>query len=119
MGALNRMTSAYLLAIGRISGPGSDKGSKDPAYTNKTAVGGAVRRKVFFPFASGPHVIVLHVVLGHADFEKLCSADIVLTFGPAPIAEEIETLKDVYGIEERYRGKLLSGDGKAWVVEVG
>ena len=45
-------------------------------------------------------------------------ADIDLAFGPANTTEQIETWKDVYGIEERYRGKLLSGDGKAWLEEV-
>lgn len=44
--------------------------------------------------------------------------DINLAFGPADVTEQIDTWKDVYGIEERYRGKLLSGDGKAWLVEV-
>jgi hypothetical protein len=44
--------------------------------------------------------------------------DIELVFGPANVAEQIDTWKDVYVIEERYRGKLLGGDGKAWLVEV-
>jgi hypothetical protein len=37
---------------------------------------------------------------------------------PAAIGEQIETWKDVYEIEERYRGKLLGGDAKAWLEEV-
>ncbi|MBW7876099.1 MAG: hypothetical protein H3C47_08940 [Candidatus Cloacimonetes bacterium] len=41
-----------------------------------------------------------------------------MQFGPATIAEEIDTWKDIYGIEERYRGKLLSGDGQAWLIEI-
>lgn len=96
----------------------SYKTSKNPAYTRKDPAGALVRRKVFYPFSTAPHAIDLQVTLHHADIEKLTPADIDLAFGPANIAEHIETWKDVYGIEERYRGKLLSGDGKAWLVEV-
>jgi hypothetical protein len=96
----------------------SYKGSKNPAYTPKDPTGGTVRRKVFYPFSATPHVIELQVTLQHADLEKMAPEEIGLTFGPAPVAEQIETWKDVYGIEERYRGKLLSGDGKAWLEEV-
>jgi hypothetical protein len=86
--------------------------SKDPV---QNALG---RRKAFYPFSTSPHRIDLKVTLRHADIEKLTPADIDLAFGPANIAEQIETWKNVYGIEERYRGKLLSGDGKAWLEEV-
>lgn len=96
----------------------SYKGSKNPAYTPKDPTGGAVRRKVFYPFSAPSHSIELRVTLQHADVENMTPGDIGLAFGPAPIAEQIETWKDVYGIEERYRGKLLGGDGKAWLEEV-
>lgn len=96
----------------------SYKTSKDPAYTRKDPAGQVVRRKVFFPFSTVPHVIDLQVTLHHADIEMMTATDINLAFGPANIAEQIDTWKDVYGIEERYRGKLLGGDGKAWLVEV-
>jgi hypothetical protein len=96
----------------------SYKGSKNLAYIPKDPTGGPVRRKVFYPFSALPHAIELQVTLDHADVEKLTPEDIGLTFGPAPITEQIETWKDVYGIEERYRAKLLSCDGKAWIVAV-
>lgn len=96
----------------------SYKTSKDPACTPKDPAGNVLRRKVFYPFSTAGHVIDLQVTLQHADIEKMTAADISLAFGPANIAEQIDTWKDVYGIEERYRGKLLGGDGKAWVVEV-
>ena len=92
--------------------------SKDPAHKPKDPAGEAVRRKVFYPFSTAPHAIDLQVTLQHADIENLTPADIHLTFGPANVGEQIDTWKDVYGIEERYRGKLLGGDGKAWLVEV-
>lgn len=96
----------------------SYKTSKDPAHKPKDPAGKVVRRKVFYPFSTAPHAIDLQVTLNHADIEKMAPADIKLAFGPANIAEQIDTWKDVYGIEERYRGKLLGGDGKAWLVEV-
>lgn len=96
----------------------SYKTSKNPAYTRKDPAGGGVRRKVFYLFSTAPHVIDVQVTLHHADIEKMTDADINFAFGPANIAEQIDTWKDVYGIEERYRGKLLGGDGKAWLVEV-
>lgn len=42
-----------------------------------------------------------------------------MQFGPAAITEEIETWKDVYGIEERYKAKLCGeNDGKYWLTQV-
>lgn len=96
----------------------SYKTSKNPAYVQKDPAGGAVRRKVFYPFSTATYAIDLQVTFDRADIEKLTPAEIKLRFGPANLTEQIETWKDVYGIEERYRGKLLSGDGKAWLVEV-
>ena len=96
----------------------SYKGSKNPAYMPKDPAFGAARRKVFYPFSATPFGVEVQVTLAHADIDRLTPADIGLTFGPASIAEELETWKDVYGIEERYRGKLLDGDAKSWVIRV-
>ncbi len=42
-----------------------------------------------------------------------------MQFGPAACTEEIETWKDVYGIEERYKAKLCGeNDGKYWLTQV-
>jgi len=95
----------------------SYKTSKDPAHQPEDPAGDILRRKIFYPFSTAPHVIELEVTLRHTDIENMRPADIDLTFGPANIAEQIDTWKDVYGIEERYRGKLLSADGKSWLVE--
>lgn len=96
----------------------SYKGAKDLAYRPKDPMVGVARRKVFFPFSAVQHEVELKVALRHADIERLDPQDIQLTFGPAAIAEEIETWKAVYGIDERYRAKLCSSDGRAWVQEV-
>ncbi len=43
-------------------------------------------------------------------------ADIRMQFGPAALADEIETWKDVYGIEERYKAKCCAeNDGRYWL----
>lgn len=89
----------------------SYKGSKDPC-------GGATRRKVFYPFSTELYRIDVQVLLHKADHERLTANDIVLTFGPPELDEQITTWKYVYGIEERYSEKMCSSDAKAWVVEV-
>lgn len=96
----------------------SYKTSKDPAYLPKDPAGVVQRRKVFYPFTTTPYAIELQVTLQHADFEKLGPADVSIQFGPPVISDEINTWKDVYGIEERYRAKILDGDGKSWLIEV-
>jgi hypothetical protein len=96
----------------------SYKGSKHVAYTPKDPCGAQARRKMFYPFSTQPHRIELTVSLGHADAEHLRPHDVDLRFGPPDLTEQIETWKDVYGIEERYRAKLCSADAKAWIVEV-
>lgn len=87
--------------------------SKDPARNP------AGRRKAFYPYAAVGHAIELQVTLPHADIENLTPADITLQFGPANISEEIDTWKDVYGIEERYKAKFcVENDGKYWLTQV-
>ena len=96
----------------------SYKCDQNPAYTPKDPTFGATRRKVFYPFSTTPHRIDLQVALKHVDIDKLAPADVALTFGPANFADQIKTWKDVYGIEERYRAKLISADAKNWLVQV-
>jgi len=96
----------------------SYKTSKDPTYTPKDPAGATMRRKVFFPFAKVHSGIDIKVTLPHGDLENMTPAEIDLSFGPAGSAQQIDTWKHVYGIEERYRATLLGVDGKAWLVEV-
>lgn len=97
----------------------SYKTSKDPAYSPKDPARAAQRRAVFYPYKSAAHPIQLQVALKHSDIAKLNPTDITLQFGPAAIAQEIQTWKDVYSIEERYKSKLCTeSDGKAWLTQV-
>lgn len=91
----------------------SYKTSKDPAHHARG------RRKAFYPFAATTQSISIQVTLQHADIDKLKPADIQIRFGPTAIAEEIETWKDVYGIEERYKAKICAAnDGMYWLTQV-
>lgn len=96
----------------------SYKGSKDTAYTLKDPCYGQVRRKLFYPFAAQPWHIDLQVSLQPGPHEDLQRNDITLGFGPPELVEQINTWKDVYGIEERYRAKLCGAEAKAWLQEV-
>ena len=96
----------------------SYKTSKNPTLTPKDPAGVMQRRKVFYPYAVTPYVIEIQVSLQHSDIEALTPADIDLQFGPPAIREQIDTWKDVYGIEERYKAKLCGGnDGKYWLIQ--
>lgn len=97
----------------------SYKTSKNPAYTPKDPAGAVNRRAVFYPYKSATHSIELQVTLQHSDIANLTPANITLQFGPAAITQEIDTWKDVYGIEERYKAKLCGdNDGKYWLTQV-
>jgi len=97
----------------------SYKTSKDPAYTPKDPARAVQRRAIFYPYTATPYAIELQVTLQHSDIEKLTPADVNLQFGPASLDEKIDTWKDVYGIEERYKAKLCGdNDGKYWLMQV-
>lgn len=97
----------------------SYKTSKDPAYTPKDPARAVQRRAVFYPYTAIPYIIELQVALQHSDIANLTPADIDLQFGPAILSEKIDTWKDVYGIEERYKAKLCGdNDGKYWLTQV-
>lgn len=97
----------------------SYKTSKDPAYTPKDPVRSVRRRAVFYPYKTAAHSIEIHVTLQHSDIAKLAPADITLQFGPAALTQEIDTWRDVYGIDERYKAKLCGeNDGKYWLTQV-
>lgn len=97
----------------------SYKTSKDPAYTPKDPARAVQRRMIFYPYNLVAQSIDIQVAFKHSDIDKLTPQDITLQFGPMTVAEEIETWKDVYGIEERYKAKLCAeNDGKYWLTQV-
>lgn len=86
--------------------------SKDPAHN------AAGRRKAFYPYATDAHGIEITIDLNNPDIDRLTPADIQLTFGPAAAHEEIETWKELYGIDERYKAKCCDGDAKDWLEQL-
>jgi len=96
----------------------SYKTRKDPSFVPKDPAGNSKRRKAFYPYTTDGHSITITIDLNNSNIDNLAPADIQLAFGPAVVHEEIETWKEVYGIEERYRGKIMDCDGKAWLTEV-
>jgi hypothetical protein len=91
----------------------SYKLGKDPV---KTATG---RRRAFYPYANPGHSIDIKIDLKKADVEHLSPDNIEIQYGPAELNEEIETWKDVYSIDERYRAKCCGeNDGKYWLAQV-
>ena len=91
----------------------SYKLSKDPAHN----VGG--RRKAFYPYSSANYTIELQIALKHPDIDNLIPSDITLKFGPSTLSEEIDTWRNVYGIEERYKAILCGeNEGKFWLAQV-
>ncbi len=97
----------------------SYKTTNDPAYTPKDPVRAVHRRAAFYPYKLVAHSIELQVTLQSSDIANLTPDNIILQFGPAAVAEEIDTWKDVYGIEERYKAKLCDESaGKYWLTQV-
>lgn len=97
----------------------SYKTTNDPAYTPKDPVRAVHRRAAFYPYKLEAHSIELQVTLQSSDIANLTPADITLQFGPAAVTEEIDTWKDVYGIEERYKAKFCDESaGKYWLTQV-
>jgi len=90
----------------------SYKLTKDPVNS------AAGRRRAFYPFAKTDYSIEVKIDLSKPDIDDLALSEIQLKFGPEALGEEIETWKDVYGIEERYKAKCCSGDAKDWLEQV-
>ena len=76
-------------------------------------------RKAFYPYTNTGYSIDITMDLKKSDVDKLTPDDIDIEYGPAALSEEIETWKDVYGIEERYKAKCCAeSDGKYWLTQV-
>ncbi|PJK13485.1 hypothetical protein CO614_01015 [Lysobacteraceae bacterium NML120232] len=89
------------------------KGRKDPVHN------AAGRRKAFNPYAMAGYTIEIQVNLKHTDIDSLTPEDIALQFGPVELAEEIETWRELYSIEERYKAKFCEeSGGKYWLTQI-
>jgi hypothetical protein len=92
----------------------SYKTSKELAFTPKDPARATPCRKVFCPHVSPGHTIEVTINLRKFDVDHPAPDDIQLTFGLSAFNEEIESWKDVYGIEKRYKAKSCrQGDGRS------
>ena len=96
----------------------SYKTSKNPALTPKDPARAVKRRKIFYPYAKYRNNIEVTIDFGKHDVGNLTPDDIQIVYGPPVINEEIETWKDVYGIDERFKAKCCSVDAKDWLEQV-
>ncbi|MGR6860641.1 HNH endonuclease [Aliivibrio salmonicida] len=97
----------------------SYKVSKDPVLKKTVKKEKPIRRKSFYPYSKVVHKIEININLNSTDVKNLHPDDINISFGPDNIFEEIETWKDVYGIDERYKAKCCSEtDGISWISRV-
>jgi len=95
----------------------SFKTIKNPLLDSKDPL--QMPRKVFYPFTTQPHNINLTVDITHKNWENLTPEDVTIVYGPDAARQEVETWKDVYDIDDRYRIECCSkGAGKAWLTEV-
>lgn len=76
------------------------------------------RRRAFYPYAQSCHSIQVTIDLNASNVDQIVPEDLVLQFGPKELNEEIETWKDVYGIEERYKAQCCSRNGKYWYMQI-
>lgn len=96
----------------------SYKTTKEPTFVPKDPAGERKRRKAFYPYAAAGHAIEIIIDLSTPDTDRLTSANIQITFGPDSIKEEIETWRDIYGIDERYKAKCCDSDAKDWLEQI-
>jgi len=95
----------------------SYKTSKDVAYSVKDPAGAhQVRRKAFYPYSVVPYEIQISFNLTKVNLASLEPQHVSVQFGPAELQEQIDTWRDVYGIDERYKAKLCGeNDGMYWL----
>lgn len=77
------------------------------------------RRKAFYPYSSvGEYNISVTIELPHTDISKLTEHNITLILESPTHQEEVDTWKDIFGIEERYKEKCASKkDGGYWYLQ--
>ncbi|MEI6175532.1 MAG: hypothetical protein WCS43_01455 [Verrucomicrobiota bacterium] len=87
----------------------------DPITRKNTGV----RRKAFYSYSPSSPGISIDIAFSNTDIENLTSSDITLTFTAPGREEEVDSWKDVFGIEERYKAKCCAkNDGKAWLQQI-
>lgn len=72
-------------------------------------------RKAFYPYSTNHPSITISVILKTSDLDKLTGDQVTVDFASAGYEDEIETWKDLFGIDTRYSGMLARvKETKAW-----
>ncbi len=90
----------------------SYKNQKDPLTDSA-----GVSRKAFYPFSTSIPSIQVQVSLGDSDGKTLLPKQIEITLEAGAHTEELNTWKDLYGIENRYKAIFCSESGGLYWVE--
>lgn len=95
----------------------SYKAMQDPSSITPDRTKNVVRRKSFYPFAEYRRLSI-QVSLSHGYMPALTQEHIEIDFGPKEHSEQIDTWRDVYGVDERYKELICSKNrGRAWVTQ--
>ncbi len=90
------------------------KRDQDPITTP-----GGIRRKAFYSYAALPPGITVKMTLNANKAANLQPDDIDLQLAAPGREEEVQTWKDVFDIERRYKAKLCGeNDSKAWLQQI-
>lgn len=76
------------------------------------------RRKAFYSYAPQDAEISIEMEIYRDNLEELVPEDIDLRFSSGKHMEEIETWKDIFGIEERYKAKCIGDTAKYWEAQM-
>lgn len=91
-----------------------EKRQRDPLFSTEMN-----RRKAFYPYTPDTIEITISVTLLSKDIENLTPDKIELTISSFNHPEEVETWKDIFGIEERFKDKMRKKNvGKYWYIQI-
>ena len=92
----------------------SYKLSKDPIHDSR-----GKRRKAFYSYSLHQPEIRVNVQIRKPDINELNLEDLEVTIDCDGHDQEVDTWMELFGIEERYKGKCLSeSDGKYWIIQL-
>lgn len=76
------------------------------------------RRRAFYPYDTINYQIEIGIDFNHNDINTLTEHHIQVTLTSPTHQDEVDTWKEVFGIEERYKEKCASKtDGKYWFIQ--
>ncbi|MCW3094723.1 MAG: hypothetical protein JWL77_341 [Chthonomonadaceae bacterium] len=76
------------------------------------------RRKAFYSYTTTASGISIDLSFSTSNIDTLCPSDITVTVTAPGREEEVESWKDIFGIEQRYKSLCCAkNDGKYWLVQ--